>query len=100
MYFNSFHDGVPYHMETSPLNCSVNQWTGFYMIGTPIMKESVHSYHNHREVGICDLQLSGIIIRLCRVLTKAPKKEVVLYVKLSFETLKYRYVCRLPCRKI
>ena len=22
-----------YHIETSPLICSVNQWTGFYMIG-------------------------------------------------------------------
>ena len=28
-----FHDGVPYHIETSPLLCSANQWTGFYMVG-------------------------------------------------------------------
>ena len=26
-------------METSPLICVVNQWTGFYVIGTSIMKE-------------------------------------------------------------
>ena len=26
-------------METSPLICRVNQWTGFYMIGTSVMKE-------------------------------------------------------------
>ena len=26
-------------METSPLICSANQWTGFYMIGTSVMKE-------------------------------------------------------------
>ena len=34
-----FHDGDPYHIETSPLIWSVNQWTGFYMIRTSIMKE-------------------------------------------------------------
>ena len=27
-----FHDGGPYHIETSPLICSANQWTGFYDI--------------------------------------------------------------------
>ena len=26
-------------METSPLICSANQWTGFCMIGTAVMKE-------------------------------------------------------------
>ena len=26
-----FHDGGRYHIETSPLICSSNQWTGFYM---------------------------------------------------------------------
>ena len=26
-------------MKTSPLFCSVNQWTGFYMITTLVMKE-------------------------------------------------------------
>ena len=34
-----FHDGGPYHIETSPLICSANQWSGFYMIGTSVMKE-------------------------------------------------------------
>ena len=33
------HDGDSYHMETSPFICTVNQWTGFYMIGTSTMKE-------------------------------------------------------------
>ena len=28
-----------YHIETSPLICSPNQWTGFYMIGFSVMKE-------------------------------------------------------------
>ena len=40
---NLFHlflyDGGPDHIETSPLICRVNQWTGFYMIGTFVMKE-------------------------------------------------------------
>ena len=34
-----FHDGGPYHIETSPLIYSANQWTGFYMITVSIMKE-------------------------------------------------------------
>ena len=33
------HDVDPYHIETSPLICRANQWTGFYMIGTSVMKE-------------------------------------------------------------
>ena len=34
-----FHDGGPYHIETSPLICRANQWTGFFMIGTSAMEE-------------------------------------------------------------
>ena len=34
-----FHDGGPYYIKTSPLICSENQWTGFYMIETSVMKE-------------------------------------------------------------
>ena len=32
------HDGGRYHIETSPLICSANQWTGFYMITASVMK--------------------------------------------------------------
>ena len=35
---NSFMTG-PYHIETSPLIFPENQWTGFYMIGTFVVKE-------------------------------------------------------------
>ena len=34
-----FHNAGPYHIETSPLICIANQWTGFYMIGASVMKE-------------------------------------------------------------
>ena len=35
-----FHNGDPFHRETSPLICRASQWTGFYMmIGTSTMKE-------------------------------------------------------------
>ena len=34
-----FHDGGQYHIETSPLICSSNQWIGFYMISASVMKE-------------------------------------------------------------
>ena len=33
-------------IETSPLICRANQWVGFYMIGTSVMKKlkSINSY--------------------------------------------------------
>ena len=33
------HDGGRYHIATSPLICSANQWTDFYMITVSIIKE-------------------------------------------------------------
>ena len=33
----TFHDGGPYHKETSSL--IANQWTGFHMIGTSVTRE-------------------------------------------------------------
>ena len=39
-YMNKlFHDGDPWHIETSPWICCANQWTGFYIIGITVMKE-------------------------------------------------------------
>ena len=41
-----FHDGGCYHIETSPLICcSANQWTGFYMIMTSVIKELTRPDH-------------------------------------------------------
>ena len=34
-----FHDKGSYHIETNPLICFANQWIGFYMIGTFVLKE-------------------------------------------------------------
>ena len=41
LYNNSslFHDRVPYLIETSPLICSANQWTDFYMVGNSVIIE-------------------------------------------------------------
>ena len=33
-----FHDGSLYHIETESVDRSANLWTGFYMIGTSVMK--------------------------------------------------------------
>ena len=33
-----FHDRGSYQIETSPLICSANQWTGFYMMGPYVIK--------------------------------------------------------------
>ena len=35
------HGGRPYYIKTSPLVCSANQWSGFYMIGTSVMKKLI-----------------------------------------------------------
>ena len=35
----NFLDGGRSHIDTSPLICSTNQWTGFYMITASVMKE-------------------------------------------------------------
>ena len=37
-FLKLFHDGGSYRMETSPLICPANQWTGFYTIETSVMK--------------------------------------------------------------
>ena len=34
-----FHDGGSNHIETSPLTCRANQLTGFYIVGTSVMKQ-------------------------------------------------------------
>ena len=36
---HNFRDEGPYHIETSQLICSANQWTGSYMIGTAVIQE-------------------------------------------------------------
>ena len=33
------HNGGPYYIETSPLICLVNQWTGGCMTGTSVMNQ-------------------------------------------------------------
>ena len=40
-----FHDVGLCLIETSPLICSANQWTGFYMIGVSVMKELTEKQH-------------------------------------------------------
>ena len=44
---NCFVTKVGYHIETSPLTCSLNQWTGFYMIGSFVAKELNHHPEPH-----------------------------------------------------
>ena len=43
-----FQDGGRYHIETSPLIYGANQWSGFYMIRTSVlkglMKSSLHFF--------------------------------------------------------
>ena len=39
-----FHDSGLYHIETSPLICWANQWTGFYLITASVMKGLKYVY--------------------------------------------------------
>ena len=41
-----FHGRGLYHIETSPLICSANQWTSFYMITTSVIKELMAKWRN------------------------------------------------------
>ena len=59
LYNKLFHDGGRYHIETSPLICSENQWTGFYTITVTVMKElkaSIFDYLWQKS----ELRLQGI----------------------------------------
>ena len=42
-YYYLFQDGGRYHIETNPLICSANQWTGFYMITASVLKGLISS---------------------------------------------------------
>ena len=43
------HEGDPYNVETSPLISIANQWTGFYMIGTYVIRQfkKISLYFKH-----------------------------------------------------
>ena len=45
-----FHEVGPYHTETCLKICRANQWTGFYMIRTCIMKELNCQWNTSREM--------------------------------------------------
>ena len=54
---------LPYHIETSPLICSANQWTGFYMITASVMKELIHFYDEIKSVlaETCSTEIKSLI---------------------------------------
>ena len=59
-----FHDGGRYHIETSPLICSANQWTGFYMITASVMRELtqriIGSFKKKYEIDMKPLSLEKL----------------------------------------
>ena len=55
-----FHVGSPYHIETSPLICSANQLTGFYMIGNSVMKELTWFY-SRENITLFDVASMDIV---------------------------------------
>ena len=67
-----FHDGGPYRIETSPLICSANRWTGFCMIGTAVMKELMGWFTHKTKLEIC---FSLLVVITCRSFIYSKKKE-------------------------
>ena len=59
-----FHDGGPYHVETSPLIRSANLWTGFFMIGTSVIKELSKDAIRINQNHYCNNQEAGTLPRM------------------------------------
>ena len=49
-YYQLFHDGGLYHMETSPLICKENQWTNFYIKAASVIKELKLTYKRYKYI--------------------------------------------------
>ena len=56
-----FHGGGPYYVETNPLICSADQWTGFYMIRTSVMKELNEYYFHNTYCWFCCSDILSLI---------------------------------------
>ena len=95
LIFRGFHDGIRIsqltylfrdggrYIETSPLICSANQWTGFYMITAFIMKE-LKWCQTPQDVS----QNSCILNQKYEIYQKNTGKEARLVIKLLAEGLK------------
>ena len=59
IYLNEY--GSSCQIETSPLICSANHWTGFCIIGTSVMKDSRCSLSTYTTLRVCSHMLSSII---------------------------------------
>ena len=65
MTFELFHDGGRYHIETSPLICSANQWAGFYMISTSVMKALSNSFQpSQTMISVTSYLIASKMLRL------------------------------------
>ena len=58
LFFSCFDDIGSHHIETSPLICRANQRTGFYLIGTSVMKELLRTFSKISE-WICVAKISA-----------------------------------------
>ena len=65
-FLQLFYAGDRYHIETSPLTCSANQWTGFYMIAASVMKELSRNYYTEN----CTLKKKKIKKEECKLSIK------------------------------
>ena len=72
-------------LKTSPLICSVNQWTGFYMITVPVMKE-LKEKNNLLKIRPLDLE-KKMIAQLRTKFSKIPMNAHTTILSLLFMLL-------------
>ena len=64
-----------YHVETSPLIYSANQWTGVYKIGTSVMKElnqSIWSPTAEAHLELCRTYLMELFAKIVNTKERLP----------------------------
>ena len=73
--FFFFHDGGRYQIETSPLICRANQWTGFYIVTASVLKELI-------KLQVGNIKLSELEVfcekRCSQIYSKFHRKATVL----------------------
>ena len=75
-------------IKTCPMICCANQWTGFYMIGTIVMKELIRVDHqsNQNQSDICIYYKDFLPVKVNPFTLRLKSKhsfKLLTYIKLS-----------------
>ena len=76
-----FQDGGRHHIETSPLICPANQWTGFYMITAFVLKGLISILNQQvikvlvKHTCLCDKVILSLLKKMPRGAAKQKNTE-------------------------